>query len=130
VSSAQIATSAAAVSPQPPPSAWPCTRATTGRPQRAMRKNAVAIAVVSASAAAGSSAACCFIQARSAPALKLLPRPPSTTTRADASRPAASNTRASSATTWPLNALRTSGRFNQTRRTAPSRSTARVVRSS
>ena len=106
--------SAAATSPAPPPSAWPCTRATTGAGQLSIASNICRIAFASATFSSNESPTDERIQSTSAPAQKLAPSPASTTARA---LPTSTNACASSRISSASNALRRSGRASVTRST-------------
>ena len=121
---AAIAMSAAATRPAPPPSACPCTRATTGAGHWSIDSNILRIAFASATFSSKESAADERIQSTSAPAQKLAPSPASTIARA---RPMFTNASASSPISAASNALRRSGRVSVMRRTEPSRSTLRFA---
>ena len=121
-SGAAIAMSAAATRPAPPPSACPCTRATTGAGQESIASSIARSAFASATFSSYESSADARIHSTSAPAEKLGPSPASTTARA---RPTSTNASASSEMTAASNALRRSGRASVMRRTSPSRSVRR-----
>src|SRR5438874_6141182 len=122
VSGAAIAMSAAATRPAPPPSAWPCTRATTGAGQPSIASSIARSAFASATFSSYERSTEERIQSTSAPAEKLGPSPPRTTARA---RPTPTNASASSAISAASNAFRRSGRASVMRRTSPSRSVRR-----
>ena len=119
-----IAMSEHATSPQPPPSAWPCTRATTGAAQDSIASSIFRNAFASATLSSKERSTDERIQSTSAPAEKLGPSPASTTARA---RPTSTKASASSAISAASNALRRSGRASVTRSTGPSRSMRRLV---
>src|SRR5581483_10213509 len=113
------AMSAAATSPAPPPSACPCTRATTGAGQASIASSIVLSAFASATFASYERSTEARIHSTSAPAEKLGPSPASRTTRV---RPTSANASASSAISAASKALRLSGRASVMRSTGPSRS--------
>ena len=117
--------SAAATRPAPPPSAWPCTRATTGAGQASIASSIAAARSRRRRSLRSERSTEERIQSTSAPAEKLGPSPASTTARA---RPTSTNASASSAISAASNALRRSGRASVIRRTSPSRSIAEVLR--
>ena len=119
-STAATAMSEHAISPQPPPSAWPWTRATTGAGQRSIASSIRRSASASATLSSYERSTAARIQSTSAPAEKLGPSPASTTAR---DRPTSTNASASSAMRAASNAFRRSGRARVTRSTPPSRST-------
>ena len=126
VSASAIAMSAAATRPAPPPSAWPCTRATTGAGHASIASNICRIAFASATFSSTDRPTDARIQSTSAPAQKLAPSPASTTARArPTSTKACESSKAfdSSSISSASNALRRSGRASVMRSTEPSRST-------
>src|SRR6266480_2938169 len=94
-SGAAIAMSAAATRPAPPPSAYPCTRATTGAGQPSIASTIARSALASATFSSYERSTDERIQSTSAPAEKLGPSPARTTARA---RPTPTNASASSTT--------------------------------
>src|SRR5574343_227476 len=120
------AMSQAAARPVPPPSAAPCTRAMVGFFISASTRSMRASARASRRFSSKPFCAARFIQLRSAPAEKLLPRPASTTTRTLASASSASQAAVISAIRVSSKALCTSGRFIHTVATRPFRSISRV----
>ena len=115
VSAAASAMSATAQRPIPPPSAAPCTRATTGTGQASIVSSISAMRRASASLSSTDSAAEARIQATSAPAQKAAPSPASTTARSASGGSVARVLKAScrSAISSALKALRTSGRVER-----------------
>ena len=116
---AATAMSQAATSPEPPPRAAPCTRATTGFGELKTVKKRSAMACASRRFSSRVKAAMAFIHCRSPPAQKAGPRPPSTMTRMASRVPRSKRVLRSSVTMSPSKALRTSGRLSQTRATGP-----------
>src|SRR5574343_1020487 len=121
------AMSQAEARPMPPPSAAPCTRAMVGffisarvRSMRARARASLRLSSMPLLAAR-------FIQLRSAPAEKLLPRPARTTTRTSASSSRATQAAVSSAIRVSSKALCRSGRFIQIVATGPFSSISRAV---
>src|SRR5574343_165892 len=121
------AMSQAEARPMPPPSAAPCTRAMVGffisarvRSMRARARASLRLSSMPLLAAR-------FIQLRSAPAEKLLPRPARTTTRTSASSSRATQAAVSSAIRVSSKALCRSGRFIHRVATGPFSSISRAV---
>jgi hypothetical protein len=110
---AATAMSHAAARPMPPPSAAPWTRATLGFFSSASVRSIRASLRASSRFSSRPLWAARFIQLRSAPAEKLLPRPASTTTRTSSSPSSATQAAISSAIRSSSKALWRSGRFIQ-----------------
>src|SRR5574343_851913 len=121
------AMSQAAVRPVPPPSAAPWTRAMVGFFISASTRSILARARASFRLSSSPLLAARFIQLRSAPAEKLLPRPASTTARTSASSSSAMKAAVSSVIRVSSKALCRSGRFIQMVATGPFSSISSVV---
>src|SRR5438309_2989430 len=113
VSVEATAISHAAISPMPPAYAAPCTRAIVGFFIACRRLSMAPNLSASFRLSSKSSSPILFIQFRSAPAQKALPRPASTTARTAGFSSSSPKAALSSAIIVSLNALRTSGRLSQ-----------------
>src|SRR5574343_606635 len=121
------AMSQAAARPIPPPRAAPWTRAMVGFFISASVRSILAKARASFRLSSRPLLAARFIQLRSAPAEKLLPRPARTTTRISSSLSIATQAAVSSAIRVSSKALCRSGRFIQIVATGPFSSISRAV---
>src|SRR5574343_134549 len=121
------AMSQAAVRPVPPPRAAPWTRAMVGFFISASTRSILARARASSRLSSRPLLAARFIQLRSAPAEKLLPRPARTTTRTSASSSSVIQAAVSSVIRVSSKALCRSGRFIQMVATGPIISISSVV---
>ena len=115
-----------ATRPTPPPRAAPWMRPTIGLGHASMASKKPAIFMASAALSTLPKWAIDFIHWMSAPAQKLLPAPPMTTTCTLGSLPSPENSSCSAMTRSPLKALPVSGRFSVTWRTLSCRSRSRV----
>ena len=124
--SAATQMSQAEARPIPPPSAAPCTLAIVGLLISASVRSMPARRIASAKFSSSPASPAAFIQFRSAPAEKLLPRPPSTTTRTSGSPSSWRHAAVRSPISCALKALCTSGRFIQIVANPPVRSISSV----
>ena len=111
--------SAQAARPEPPPSAKPCTRHTTGAGHESIAWSIASSRPASSTFSSKERSIDARCHSTSAPAQKLGPSPARTTARAS---PTSANASVSSAISAASNALRRSGFASVTRSTAPSRS--------